>query len=181
MGNQFPAMGGMPMGGMSMGGMSMNNNNNNALDLLGMPSAQPAASSNNMLDMFGAAPSASAGLSFQLINVFNKNGVSITFMPEKTSATSNSCVLRATFANASPNEVTNFEMKVAVPKFITLKLDPPSGNVLHANNGNQVTQVVTLTNSMHGQKPVMVKLKIDYNQGGQPVSDQAQPALPANL
>jgi hypothetical protein len=34
---------------------------------------------------------------------------------------------------------------------------------------------------MHGQKPVLVKLKIDYLQGGAPVSEQAQPALPPSL
>ena len=42
-------------------------------------------------------------------------------------------------------------------QFITLKLEPPTGSVLHANNGNTVTQTVALTNSMHGQ----VQLALD--------------------
>ncbi len=59
-------------------------------------------------------------------------------------------------------EVTNFELKIAVPKYLTLKLDPPSGAVLQASSGNKVTQQITLTNSMRGQVPSFVCLTMIF-------------------
>jgi AP-1 complex subunit gamma-1 len=37
-----------------------------------------------------------------------------------------------------------------------------------------VTQQFKLANSMHGQKPLLVKLKIDFTFNGQPTTEMAQ-------
>lgn len=128
-----------------------------------------------------ASPAPSSPSSrFPSLNVYNKNGVSIVFDFEKSSDPTTT-IINATFSNSAMVEVTNFEMKVAVPKFVVLKLDSPSGSTLSSMNGNKVTQRVTLQNTMHGQKALAVKLKVDFMQGGQPVSEQLQPQFPAGL
>eukprot|EP00951_Prasinocladus_malaysianus_P049564 scaffold671081_cov36-Prasinocladus_malaysianus.AAC.1 len=42
-----------------------------------------------------------------------------------------------------------------------LRLDPASGSAL-APGGQPVTQAIHLTNSMHGQKAVALRLRISY-------------------
>jgi hypothetical protein len=71
-------------------------------------------------------------------------------------------------------------------RYITMKLSPPSGNVIEANNeysGRLVTQQIRLVNSLQGQKPMMMKLKIAFNRSnGESVAEQATvSSFPGNL
>lgn len=60
--------------------------------------------------------------------------------------------------------------QAAVPKFLKLEMLPPtSTNIPPASNG-AVTQEIRLTNSMHGQKNIMLKLKLSFTINGQNVS-----------
>ena len=105
--------------------------------------------------------------------MFSKNGISIDFRIERIGAIS---TIIATTTNASSNDVFALELKVAVPKFLSLSLEPASGTSI-ASNGGFIIQRLTITNSMQGQKPLTVKLKIDFKHGGVSVSEQAQPSL----
>lgn len=42
---------------------------------------------------------------------------------------------------------------------------PPNSTNVPPNSNGAVTQEIKLTNSMHGQKNIMLKLKIGYKQG----------------
>lgn len=55
-----------------------------------------------------------------------------------------------------------------------MEMRPASGAVVAAHRGAMVTQVVRVTNSMLGQKGLMIKMKIQYSLRGQPVVEQAQ-------
>jgi hypothetical protein len=57
-----------------------------------------------------------------------------------------------------------------VPKYLKLEMLPPSSTVVSPGSNAQVTQEVKVTNSLQGEKNIMLKLKISYKQGGTPVS-----------
>lgn len=58
-----------------------------------------------------------------------------------------------------------------MPKYIALELQAASSTTVPPGSAGVVTQLVKLTNSLHGQKPLLLKLKVDYVGGGGPVSD----------
>jgi hypothetical protein len=49
---------------------------------------------------------------------------------------------------------------------------PPSGTSLPGNSTAGITQEIRVVNSMQGEKNIMLKLKIKYNQGSASVSDE---------
>lgn len=56
-------------------------------------------------------------------------------------------------------------MQAAVPKFMQLKLDPASSTTL-APLGGSAWQTLHVNNSMHGQKPLVLKLRLSYTING---------------
>ncbi len=54
-----------------------------------------------------------------------------------------------------------------------MKLFPPSGSTLEANGMGKVTQQIRLVNTLQGQKPLMMKLKITFNKSGEPITEQS--------
>jgi len=68
-----------------------------------------------------------------------------------------------------------------VPKFMQLKLDPASGTSLPPG-GPPVTQTLHVTNSQHGVKPLMLRLRLNFTVDGKATQDQAEVKnLPAGL
>ena len=61
-----------------------------------------------------------------------------------------------------------------MPKFMQLRLDPASGNILGANSGSTATQNLHVTNTMHGQKPLVMRLRIAYTRSGEAKLEQAE-------
>lgn len=55
-----------------------------------------------------------------------------------------------------------------------LRLDPASGNMLGANSGSTATQNLHVTNTMHGQKPLVMRLRIAYTRAGEAKLEQAE-------
>ena len=63
-----------------------------------------------------------------------------------------------------------------------MAITPASGNVVPSNGSGVLQQQITLTNSAHGVKPLLMRLKVDYLAGTQKVVDQATcPAFPSGL
>ena len=77
-----------------------------------------------------------------------------------------------TNSSAAPMDALNFQ--VAVPKYMQLKMTPPSSTTVPPHNGGKVTQTFKVANQMHGQKPVLLRIKLEYNTMGQQVSEQGQ-------
>ena len=65
-------------------------------------------------------------------------------------------------------------VQCAVPKYLQLRMEPASGNALPPNSGAQISQRITLTNTLHGQKPLMMRLKIDFVLNETPKSDMIE-------
>jgi AP-1 complex subunit gamma-1 len=62
--------------------------------------------------------------------------------------------------------------QAAVPKFMQLKLDPASSNTLPPMGA--ATQVLHVVNSMQGQKPLVMRLRLAFTLRGQSVVEQAE-------
>ncbi len=61
-----------------------------------------------------------------------------------------------------------------------LKLSPASGSTLAP--GGRITQRINVTNSMHGQKPLAMRLRIAYTGPAGPTVQQAEvKSFPAGL
>lgn len=136
--------------------------------------AQPAQSGGaSDFDMFGfsSAPAAVATVDPPGKEVHNSKGLSIKF---EYHATGSMVELTAHFVNSNSGEMTKFDFQVAVPKYLKLTMSPSSSNVIPPNKSGEVTQKIKLDNSLHGQKKVMIRVRISYVLDGKPVTEQAQ-------
>merc|ERR1719263_2554211 len=122
------------------------------------------------MSMGGAPPSLPPG-TFAPFVAWNKNGMVIEFSCSKDASNPSITNIEAGFTNSTgaPFDALNFQ--VAVPKYMQLKMTPPSSTTVPPNNSGKTTQLFKVANSMHGQKPVILKLKIEYTTMGQPVSE----------
>jgi len=109
---------------------------------------------------------------------FQKNGLTITLNIIKQASAPNITAVTVVFTNSQMSPLTNFEFKVAVPKYIKLQVNPPSGNIIPPNNTASITQSIKLMNTLHGEKPLLMKTKIDYLIEGVPVSEVADVNFP---
>uniref|UniRef100_A0A7S0S2A3 AP-1 complex subunit gamma n=2 Tax=Chlamydomonas leiostraca TaxID=1034604 RepID=A0A7S0S2A3_9CHLO len=89
--------------------------------------------------------------------------------------------ITATYANAGPAAVTDFNVQAAVPKFMQLRLEPASGTTLPGQGAGAVVQKVYVNNSQHGVKALAMRLRISYKDAtGSPVVEQTEvTAFPA--
>jgi len=171
----MPAMGGAPAAPPpAAGGMDL-------LDLLGgggppAAAAAPPVDAMAMLGMGGAAPAPppAAPGSFPPFQAWNKNGLQIEFACTKDASNPSVTAIEASFTSAQPTPLTGFNFQVAVPKYMKLQMSPASSSTVPPSNSGKVTQTFKVANSMHGQKPVLLRIKIDYSAGGQAVSEQGQ-------
>ncbi|ELP92018.1 AP-1 complex subunit gamma-1, putative [Entamoeba invadens IP1] len=72
-----------------------------------------------------------------IVQALDNNGINVKFIVKQDK---NTFSINATFSNTNSSELQNFSMKVAVPKWIDLALQPPSGNTIPALSTDQVTQ-----------------------------------------
>lgn len=155
-----------------------------ALDLLdmlggGAPPPPVAAPAPAVQDPFAALmgdvptpmPSSPA---FAPIVAWQADGLSATFAFNKPPGQPASTEITATYTNSSTTPVSDFNLQAAVPKFMQLLLEPATGSVLPPFNGGKVQQRLRITNSMHGQKPLVMRLRISYTAGGNPIVQQAE-------
>jgi len=160
-------------------------------DLFGMssslPSTTPAAStatstSSSSLDLFGAPSSSSpsttstpAGVqTFPSARVFDNGGLSITFNYSRPLSNPSELSVTASFNNSTPHEMSEFDFQVAVLKHLQLKMQPATATTIPPHSSGAVTQKLVLTNSMHGKKKIVIRIKVDYKINGQPKTETAQ-------
>ncbi len=118
-------------------------------------------------DILGGVPSTATppSTTTPTITPFSKDGITVVFALSH-GAQPGATTIHATYTNTGTAPVSGFTLQAAVPKFMQLKLDPASGNMLPPNG--TVTQSLHVTNSMHGQKPLVMRLRIGYSVGGAP-------------
>lgn len=137
-----------------------------------------AAAGDPLAALFGApaAPSpAAAPPGGPAITAFHKGPLTVTFQLAKGASPADTLIL-ASFANSGPAPLEGFTLQAAVPKQMQLKLDPASSAVVPPGSAGAVTQRLHVHNTMHGQKALVMRLRISYSQGGQAVLEQGEVA-----
>ena len=167
-----PAVGGDPLG-----------------DLLGMGAAPaapappaapaaPAAAVGGLADLMGggapAAPAPAAGGGWPPIVAYDNHGLKITFTFEKSPANPQLTTITATCTNGTPVGITNFSLQAAVPKFMQVRMAPVATNAIPPNNSRPLIQQMQVLNSMHGQKPIVMRLKVDFTVGVNAVGEMVE-------
>lgn len=122
----------------------------------GLPVATAAAPASNSADDllglmdFGAPKPAPP--QNPKIRAYEKNGLSVDLEISKPNKDDPSVTfIAATVRNATAIPLTNFLFLAAFPKYIKLKMEPASADVVPPNNAGVVTQLVKIQNAMHGE------------------------------
>jgi AP-1 complex subunit gamma-1 len=113
------------------------------------------------------------------VTALDKDGLRITLELSKPNpAEPQASQLLCRFANDTVAPFTGFSFQCAVPKYVTLALSPASGTAVPpaSSGAPPVTQSMRVVNSLLGQKPLQLKIKVQYTSGatGQQVTELAQ-------
>lgn len=128
-------------------------------------------------DIFGAPAPAPAPKQNPVVQGLSHEGLSIEFECTKPEALSRAkSTLIAKFKNSNSAAIHGLSLQVAVPKYVTLEMKPPSSTTVAPSGGNssaQVTQSITVTNTKLGQKNLMLKVKLGFTLNGAKVEHMA--------
>lgn len=149
------------------------------LDMLGggspaaMPPQVPQNNNNsNVMDMFGTGNTAAAAPSPTSLLAFDKAGFSVYMTLSKPEAANPSVTkIVCAFHNSNMAPINALAFQAAVPKYLKLAMQPPTSTVVPAGSTGAVTQEILVTNSMQGEKNVLLKLKIGYTLNGAVVDE----------
>ncbi|KAG1703802.1 hypothetical protein DVH05_006813 [Phytophthora capsici] len=163
-----------------------------AVDLLadifssGPTSTAPAAGSSNggaaagagdllgLMDFGAPAPTPAPPAANPPVRAYEKNGLTVDLEITKPNVDDKSVTyITATTRNSTAMPIDKFVFLAAFPKYIKLKMEPPTGDSVPPNNGGAVTQVVKIQNSMQGEKPVLMRIKLEFFVNGSKVEDMA--------
>ena len=134
-------------------------------------SAAPAADPSSSL---AASTTSASTQNFPPAVVFDKDGLCVTFLYSRNPATPASLSVTALFSNRTAAEFTAFDFQVAVAKnAVTLSMQPASSAVVPPSSEQRVKQELTLLNSLHGQKKLVIKVRISYTTEGRQVVETA--------
>ncbi|XP_024023894.1 AP-1 complex subunit gamma-2 [Morus notabilis] len=145
------------------------------LDGLLSPSA-PATPVIDLLDGFAVKPPTpeNNGSAFPSIVAFESSLLKLLFNFSKPPGNPQTTLIQATFTNLSSDSFTDFIFQAAVPKFLQLHLDPASGNTLPASGNGSITQSLKVTNSQHGKKSLVMRIKIAFKMNNKDVLEEGQ-------
>jgi AP-1 complex subunit gamma-1 len=138
------------------------------MDLMGMGLGAPTpmmAPASVQMPMMPPAPAPAPIV--PRISAFNKDGLVIHFDLSKPSGPGSETKVTAIFDNQTSSPISNLHFQAAVPKFLKLKLSAPSSTNIAPNSSSKVEQVMDVSNSLHGQKGIAMKIKLGYVVNGQ--------------
>jgi AP-1 complex subunit gamma-1 len=103
--------------------------------------------------------------------VYDSPNVSIFFSHNVNPATPHICETKALFRSKQAN-LSNFMFYCAFPKFLAHTMEQASGSELPL--GGSVTQSFVITNSLHGKKRPVIRIRLNYLLNGQPQEETGQ-------
>ncbi|KAG2702101.1 hypothetical protein I3760_06G075000 [Carya illinoinensis] len=134
-----------------------------------------ATSMMDLLDGFAPnPPMPDHGPVYPSIVAFESSSLRITFDFSKAPGNPQTTAILATFMNLSQNIYTDFIFQAAVPKFLQLHLDPASSNTLPANGNGSITQNLRVTNSQHGKKSLVMRMRMAYKFNNEDILEEGQ-------
>ncbi|BFG16475.1 hypothetical protein CerSpe_027480 [Prunus speciosa] len=146
-------------------------------------SIQPTSSAGaapviDLLDGFSSNPpkqeTENNGTAYPSVVAFESSNLKMVFNFSKLPGNPQTTVIEATFTNLSTNIYSDFIFQAAVPKFLQLHLDPASGNTLPASGNGSITQTLRVTNSQHGKKSLVMRIRIAYKMNNKDVLEEGQ-------
>ncbi|XP_021809698.1 AP-1 complex subunit gamma-2-like isoform X1 [Prunus avium] len=146
-------------------------------------SIQPTSSAGaapviDLLDGFSSNPpkqeTENNGTAYPSVVAFESGNLKMVFNFSKLPGNPQTTVIEATFTNLSTNVYSDFIFQAAVPKFLQLHLDPASGNTLPASGNGSITQTLRVTNSQHGKKSLVMRIRIAYKMNNKDVLEEGQ-------
>ncbi|PQQ03943.1 AP-1 complex subunit gamma-2-like isoform X2 [Prunus yedoensis var. nudiflora] len=144
-------------------------------------SIQPTSSAGaapviDFLDGFSSNPpkQENNGTAYPSVVAFESSNLKMVFNFSKLPGNPQTTVIEATFTNLSTNIYSDFIFQAAVPKFLQLHLDPASGNTLPASGNGSITQTLRVTNSQHGKKSLVMRIRIAYKMNNKDVLEEGQ-------
>uniref|UniRef100_A0A0D3FBS4 AP-1 complex subunit gamma n=1 Tax=Oryza barthii TaxID=65489 RepID=A0A0D3FBS4_9ORYZ len=148
----------------------------------GTKSAPAVPQDMDLLDGLPSNTSVSGLVNHSSITAFKSATLKINFDFKKQPEKPHETTVHATFTNLTSSSYTDFVFQAAVPKFIQLRLDPASGNIVPASGNGSVTQGFSVTNNQHGQKPLAMRIRMSYKVNGEDRLEQGQVSnFPAGL
>ncbi|GMF47315.1 unnamed protein product [Phytophthora fragariaefolia] len=120
-----------------------------------------APGANDLLGLmdFGAPASAPAPPANLQLRAYEKNGLSVDLEITKPNPDDKSVTyITATVRNSTAMSIDKFVFLAAFPKYIKLKMEPPTGDVVPPNNSGSVTQVVKIQNTMQGEVSLVMMI-----------------------
>lgn len=177
----------------------------NPIDIFGAPPAMaaPTLPVSNPLDIFGAPPSIQPTMPSMatpsltpaapmtmgvapasvpspgavIVPAISHEGLTIVFECTKPDIwNKQASLLIAKCNNSSRDAMYGFNLQCAVPKYVTMEMEPPSSTTIPVtgmNNAMVVTQKIKVTNSQLGTKNLMLKLKLTFTLQGRKVEHMA--------
>lgn len=134
-----------------------------------------AGASTPMDALAGIVGTGPAAVAAHTVTAFSNDALTLSFAVTPVPGSPGTVDILATCSNNTAQPITNFVMQAAVPKFMQLRLDPASGSTLPPSGSGSVTQAVHVVNSMHGQKPLVMRLRLSYcSADGEQVTQQCE-------
>lgn len=121
----------------------------------------------------GSASSLSEGVT---VPGFTHQGLTVEFQCTKPDAwNKQNSVLIAKFINTTDVPLYGLHLQVAVPKYVTMEMKPPTSTTVPVTGGQAktVTQSISVTNTMLGTKNLMLKVKASFTFKGTKVEHTA--------
>jgi len=104
-----------------------------------------------LMDFGAPAPASAPPAANPPVRAYEKNGLTVDLEITKPNAEDKSVTyITATTRNSTATPIEKFVFLAAFPKYIKLKMEPPTGDAVPPNNSGVVTQVVKIQNSMQG-------------------------------
>jgi AP-1 complex subunit gamma-1 len=161
----------------------------NPMDLFGSPPPPaPAASVPLSADLFGSsimpqqtmsapAPApASQGDGPVTVPGFSHGGLTVEFECAKPDIwNKQNTALTAKFKNTTDAPMYGLSFQCAVPKYVTMEMQPPTSTTIPVTGGNSkpVTQSINVTNTQLGTKNLMLKIKVGFTSKGTKIEHMA--------
>jgi len=131
----------------------------------------------DLLDGFGPntpTPEDNGPPAYPSVVAFESGTLRLTFNFSKQPGNPQITLIEANFVNKSSDVCTDFIFQAAVPKFLQLHLDPASSNTLPSGGNGSITQKMQVTNSQHGKKSLVMRIRIAYKMNNKDVLEEGQ-------
>lgn len=129
-----------------------------------IPAVTTSAGASSTASMGGGSPAEAT------VQGFSHGGLSVTFHCTKPDTwNKQNSLLVAKFANTTDAPLYGLHLQVAVPKYVTMEMKPPTSTTVPVTGGSgkkEVTQTISVTNTQLGNKGLMLKLKASFTSKG---------------